>query len=178
MTDAVGLSTITRLSFVAISINVVVECQLLALLHIALSKDAHPHVFSDLPFGDVTVWVTAVINESGDASFFRCVEILVLLEHHEVEMRDALIVIAPHPFVEIFWIDDLSDVFVHKRLCRDGLCCSKTIALFIGLDNLNISVLSLLEALVLAMICTSTIFAETLDLREAIDAASFIGASF
>jgi len=80
-------STSTSLSSISgagspVSINVVVEGQLLSLDDVPLGEDSHPHPFPDDPFGDVAVWIAAVVCESTDSSLFGSVEVL---ERREVE---------------------------------------------------------------------------------------------
>jgi hypothetical protein len=59
-----------------IAVDVVVESQLLALENIAFGENSHPHAFAHDPFGDIAIWVTRVIEESGLTAPFGCVDIL------------------------------------------------------------------------------------------------------
>lgn len=175
LSDAIWLAAIARLRVVAISVHVVVEGELFAREDIALCKDAHAHVLADVPLCDVAVWVTAVVDETSHASLFCCIEVFVLLEHHEVEVRDALVVITSHALVEIVWLDDFTNVLVHERLCWDGSCCSQTEAFLLRLDDFDVGILFALEALILTEFRTPAVFAYAFYLCETIDAAGFVG---
>lgn len=128
-------------------------------------------MFSYEPFGDVAIRVAAVVDETCDASLFCCIEILVLLKHHKVKVGYALVVVAPHAFLEILRFDDFANVLVHKGLCRDGPGSTQAESLLVGLDDLDVCILPALEALVLAVFCTAAIGAEAFGLGEAIDAS-------
>lgn len=56
--------------YVPVAINVVVECQLLILLDIAMGKDAHAHVLPHRPLSHIAIRIAAVISKSTDAATF------------------------------------------------------------------------------------------------------------
>ena len=57
-----------------ISIHVVVERQLFVLEDIPLREYTHPDSVTDVPLGNITVWVAAVVGEAADASALGCVD--------------------------------------------------------------------------------------------------------
>jgi hypothetical protein len=61
---------------VPVSIDVVVERELLFSLDVPLGKNPHTDAFSDDPFGNVAVGVAGMICESTFATAFRCVYVL------------------------------------------------------------------------------------------------------
>jgi hypothetical protein len=110
-----------------ISVNIVVERDLLPLENIPLREDAHPQSAADDPFLHLAVRVARVIGESSDPALLRCVDVLssvlqedlklahlLLLQHHEVEMPYPLVRVLLHPFPESRLLDHLADVFVDQ----------------------------------------------------------------
>ena len=132
-----------------ITVDIVIERQLLVLLNLSLGINSHPHSRSDRPLRDITVGITAVVCESSNTAALCCINKLciyewyrlgaagsagsgevgdrgkggywkidaaslvdverwegrnttnlVFLQHHKVEMSNALICIIPHPLSE------------------------------------------------------------------------------
>lgn len=67
-----------------VSIDVVVECELLSLENVPLGKDAHSHSFTDDPFGDVAIRITRVIGEPSDITLFGRIDVLYEAEAKRV----------------------------------------------------------------------------------------------
>ena len=122
--NAIRFATVARLSFVSISIDIVVEGQFFALENVSLTEDAHAKVFAYMPLGYVAIGIAGMIDESSNTSLLGRIEVLVSLQHHEIEVRNALIVIASHPLVEVLLFDDFTYVLVDECLCRDATASS------------------------------------------------------
>lgn len=74
--NTVWFIAMTRLCIIAVSIDVVVECQFLTGHNRPLHEDAHPHMLPHMPFRNVAIGIAAVIDESCLAAHFRGVDIL------------------------------------------------------------------------------------------------------
>lgn len=173
---AVRLSTIAWLGVIAIPVHIVIKRQLLALYDVPLAEDAHAKMLANVPLCYVAIGIAAVIDEARNAALFRCVEVLVALEHHEVEVRDALVVVPPHPLLEVVLVHHLPDVFVYKGLGWERLGGTEAEALLFRLDDLDGRVLLALKPLILAIFATAAVIAHAFDLGEAVDASTLIGA--
>ena len=57
-----------------VTINVVIEGQLLILLNVTFCENSHPNVMSNRPLRDVAIGTTAMIGEAPDPSTLRCVD--------------------------------------------------------------------------------------------------------
>jgi len=51
-----------------ITVNIVVECQLLKGLYVPFRKDPHPHMIPDSPLGYVAIRVTTMICETSNST--------------------------------------------------------------------------------------------------------------
>lgn len=60
-----------------ITIDVIIEGQLLVLQDVPFSKDTHSNFASDLPFRHIAVGITAVISETTNITFLCRVDVLV-----------------------------------------------------------------------------------------------------
>lgn len=56
---------------VPITIDVVIEGQLLVLLDISTRKDTHADMLANRPFGHIAIWVTAVVGKAAFTTAFR-----------------------------------------------------------------------------------------------------------
>lgn len=72
---------------IPITVHIVVESELLILLDVTISKDAHANMGSNSPFGYVAVWSAAVIQKSSDASSLGGVNVLLLIMPEEAKTR-------------------------------------------------------------------------------------------
>ena len=71
---------------------------------------------------------------------------LVLLQHHEVEVLDALLRVVAHALLEGRRVDDVSDILVDERVSLDVLLRAQSEALLLRLHDLDGRVLLALEA--------------------------------
>lgn len=62
-----------------VSIDIVIERQLLIGFDVALGKDSHTHLVANRPLGDHTIGITRVIQESTLASLFSGVDKLMAI---------------------------------------------------------------------------------------------------
>jgi hypothetical protein len=68
--------TVRRPNDAPVTVNIVIESELFIFLYAATSKDTHAVVASNGPLGHITIWRTAVIQKSADASSFGCINVL------------------------------------------------------------------------------------------------------
>lgn len=71
---------------------------------------------------------------------------LVLLQHHEVEVLDALLRVVAHALLEGRRVDDVPDILVDERVPLDVLLRAQSEALLLRLHDLDGRVLLALEA--------------------------------
>lgn len=62
------------INYAPVSVHIVVKRQLLVLHYLPLRKNTHSDVWPNLPLCDMTIWITAVIRESTDASTFSSID--------------------------------------------------------------------------------------------------------
>jgi len=63
-------------SNIPISIHVIIEGELFVLHYFPFREYTHAHPFTDLPLGNVCVWVAGVVDEASDSAFLGGVDIL------------------------------------------------------------------------------------------------------
>ena len=166
---AVRFTTVARLRFCAISIDVVVEDEFFAGLDIAFGKNTHAKLISDHPLVDVAVRITRVVAESSQVAFLGSVHEFALCERHKVEVLDAFFVVLLHLSSEHIFAYDFADVLKNEVVSSQIGIRAKTIAFLLGLNDGDVCVLFSLEALVLA--CDATIaIPDALHLGGAVDA--------
>lgn len=127
-----------------------------------------------VPLGYKAVWVAGVVDEAGNAALLCRIEVLVALQHHKVEVRYPLVVIALHSLAEVVFLNYFADVLVDEGVCGDKGLGAQAKALFLCLDDVDVCILLALKTLILAVLTTSAIFCYAFDLGEAIDAAAFV----
>lgn len=64
------MTTKRYISHIPVTVNIVIECQLLVLLDCSISENAHTDMVSHSPFGYIAVWVATVIRKSTNATSF------------------------------------------------------------------------------------------------------------
>ena len=73
-TDSIRLNGVLREFHEPVSVNVVVERQLLVLQYGPLGKNPHSHLVANGPFCDIAIGVATVVCESPDPAFFSRVD--------------------------------------------------------------------------------------------------------
>jgi hypothetical protein len=99
--SAVGLPAVAGLGVRAVSIHVVVENEFLARLNRPLGEDAHAQLLAYHPFIDIAIGVARVVAEPAQITSLRRIHKLPLVQGHEVEVFDALLVVLSHPSSEL-----------------------------------------------------------------------------
>lgn len=111
---AIGLPTVAWLWISTISVDVVVENQLLACLDVALGKDAHPQFVAHHPFVNIAVGVARVIAKATQITFLGSINEFILRKGHEVEVLDSLIVVLDGAPAKVGFVDDFSNIFKNE----------------------------------------------------------------
>jgi hypothetical protein len=102
------------------------------LLDRAARENAHPDVLPDRPLCDIAIRIARMIREPTDPAALSGIDELrqsrlnrhqigptthlVLLQHHKIEMLDALFPILPHPLDKCRIRNDVANVFVNERI--------------------------------------------------------------
>lgn len=124
--------------YIPITIDVVVEGQLLVLPDQSFRENAHPNMVSNGPLGHITIGIAAVVGESTNPTALRCVDelspslshsgaqrvyitYLIFLEHHKVKVLYPLLRVFSHPLLEASWVDNVTDVLVDECIPTEGL---------------------------------------------------------
>jgi hypothetical protein len=92
-------------------------------------------------------------------------------------MADTLIEVGLHPLLKLLFTNDVANVFVDKVVFIDVFPCSDSKAFLFSLHDFDWPILTFLKTLILAVSFASTVTCETLDLRQAVDAARMRPAS-
>jgi len=121
---AIGLPTVAWLWISSISVNVVVENQLLACLNFALGKDSHPQFIAHHPLVHIAVGVARMIAEATQIAFLSGINELILRKGHEVEVLNPLIVVLDGAPTEIGFVDDFPNVFENEVMRSQVSICS------------------------------------------------------
>ena len=167
--SAISFTTIARLRIGTITIDIVIEDEFFAGLNVSLSKYAHAELVTHHPLVDLTIGIARVVAETSKIAFSGRINEFTFAEGHEIEMDNALFVILDHAATELGLIDDFADVFKDEVSRAKITVCSETIAFLFGFDDGDIGILSLLEALVLAVRAAAAI-SDTLHFSGSIDA--------
>jgi len=126
---------------------------------------------SYVPLAHVAIRIAAVVDETGTSTALGRINVLVTLQHHKVKVHEVLLFVLRHAPHKRIVRDDLANVLKHKLITLDVRTRAYAKAFFRRLDNVDVCVRMPLEALVRTVLTTSAHIAQTLDLREPIDAA-------
>jgi len=110
-----------------------------------------------------------MITESTEIASLCSVNEFTLIEGHEVEMLDTLLVILMHSLAESIFTNNFADIFEDKIVGSQIRIGSEAIAFFLCLENCDGAVLLALEAFVLAFEATSTVN-DAFNLSRTVDA--------
>jgi hypothetical protein len=119
----------------AVSVDVVVENQLLAGFDVSLGKNAHAQSLADDPFVNVAVWSARVVTEASKVSLFRGIDEFALRQGHEVEMFDTFLIILDRAPPERGLVDHLADILENEIIGGQVSVHPQAVALFLGLDH-------------------------------------------
>lgn len=163
--NAVWFAAKALLGVVAITVNVVVESQLFSLFDVSFGEDSHSLFIPDRPLCDHAVWSARVIQKPPESSLFCGIDEDVAIECHKVKVFDSLVGIVAHSTLKEGWSDHLADVLVHERVTRQVVARSNSESLLVSFDNLNVCVLSVLKALILALAPCAAVLRLTFNLE-------------
>lgn len=110
-----------------------------------------------------------MVAEASQIALFSGIDEFAFVERHEIEVLDALVVIIHHSTPKVILVDYFADVFEDKFVRAQVTLGTKAVAFLIRLNDGDIGILSLLEALVATLIATSAI-ANTFHLRGTVNA--------
>jgi len=119
ISDRLAMSVLKN-GYLPVSIDVVIESQLLSFFDVAFGKNAHPHTLANNPFGNIAIWIAGMIQKSGLASSFRSIDVLCdpdcrqrahatrnaqflylfFLQHHKIEMLNPFFRVIFDPFAK------------------------------------------------------------------------------
>jgi hypothetical protein len=106
-------------------------------------------VVSDSPFSYVAIRGTTVVQESTNASSFGCINVLVFLQHHKVEMSYPLLGILTHALNEGRLANNVAYILIYHVILVDIISSTNAKTLFLGLYYFDWGVLSPLKPLIL-----------------------------
>ena len=112
--SAIGFAAVARLRVGAVSVDIVVEYELLASFDFPLGKNSHSKLISHHPFVDIAVRTTGVIAEPAQVSFLCSIDEFAFRKGHEIEVLDPFFIVLNHAPSELGLIDDLSDIFEYE----------------------------------------------------------------
>lgn len=167
--SAIGLPAVAWLRICSVTVDIVVEDELLAGFDVPLRKDTHPELFAHDPLVHVAIGIARVIAKPGEVALLGRVDELTLVERHEVEMLDALFVVLPHATSELRLVDHLSDVLEDELVRPQVGLSAKPVALLLGLYDGNFCVLLSLKPLILAL-CSAAAISNAFYLGRTVDA--------
>jgi hypothetical protein len=100
--------------FCAVTVDIIVECELFAGFDTPFSKDSHTKLIPHHPFVDVTVWVAGVIAEASHVALACRIYEFTLVERHEIKVFDAFFIVLMHSSAEGVFTNDLANVLENK----------------------------------------------------------------
>jgi hypothetical protein len=165
----IWLATVASLWISTITINIVVENQLLARFDVPLGKNAHAQLFSHHPFVHIAVWVAGVITEPAEVPFPCRINKLGFIEGHEIEMLDALLVILNGSPTERWLVDNFANILENEVVSTQINIGSQSVALFLSFDYGYVGVLFALEALILTSPATRAISVDAFQFSRTIN---------
>ncbi len=175
-TNTIWLAAVAGLRISAITVDVVVEDQLLAGPDGAGGENAHAQLVANHPFVHVAIGIARVVAKPAQVALFGCVDKLALGQRHKVEVLDALLVVLDHPIPKRGLVNHLAKVLEHKVIGLQVGIRSQAEALLLGLDDRDLAILFALEPLVLATFPAVAIAIDTLDFCRAVDAVRVLAA--
>jgi hypothetical protein len=111
-----------------------------------------------------------MIDESSQPSLLCGINILSLLNHHEIKMFDAFLVVFMHSLSECVLLNHFSDIFVDEGVFGDIDVCTDTVS-FTGCEyDVYGGVFTALETLVSTACATGTLFIGAFHRRGKVDA--------
>jgi hypothetical protein len=160
----------------AVTIDVVVEDQLLACFDVSLGENAHPEFVIDYPLVHEAVRIARVVAEPSKVALLRSIYELTLRKRHEVEVLDTFFIILNHASAEISFSDDFTNILENKVASPHVNICAQAKAFLVGLDDCDVGVLFSLEALVFARVAAAAVI-QALHFRRTIDAVGIFTTS-
>ena len=112
--SAIGFAAVAGLRVGAVSVDIVVEYELLASFDFPLGKNSHPELVSHHPFVDIAVRTTGVIAEPAQVSFLCSIDEFAFRKGHEIEVLDSFFIVLNHAPSELRLVDDFSNIFEYE----------------------------------------------------------------
>lgn len=132
-------------------IKLVIKCQLLIFLNIFQGEDADADLVQNCPFSCLAIWVTTVINKSGDVSRVGGVDDLVVFDSHQIGA--CRIFVTLNTLLTNVWVNikDFTNILHHKRVFRNKLSGSDTPTFKLRFNWINQAILKSLEVTIRAI---------------------------
>ena len=111
-----------------------------------------------------------MINKSSQSSLLCRINILSLLNHHEIEMFDPFLIVFMYSLSECVLLDYFSDIFVDEGVFRDIDVCADAVSLAGCENDVYGGVFAALEPLISTASTARTFFIGTLHRRGKVDA--------
>lgn len=166
---AVRFSAVAGLGIGAVSINIVIECELFTGFDGPFGEDSHPELLAHNPLVDIAVGIARVVAETAEVPPLGRIDELVFAERHEIEMFDTLFIVLSHAASKWTLGNDFAQVLEDELLRSQGGLSPKAIAFLFRLDNGDICIFSSLESLILTIWTTAAV-AYAFDFGCAVDA--------
>ncbi|KAH3662382.1 hypothetical protein OGAPHI_005634 [Ogataea philodendri] len=169
-TQTVCRTAVAFLWLGTVSVDVVIKSDLFAFENFAFGKDAHTEPFIHHPFLHKCVWIARVVAKPPNTGLLSGVDDLVILDHHEVEVFDALVGVFLFVLFVQLVIDDLSLILHNECLCWNIFVGSHTEPFMLSFEDRDWSDLVLLKTLVLTIVSAGLALSiNTFDICQSVD---------